>query len=198
MKADLLKKINIFLTVDLQTISTYFNTHDPAPLYKRQLNQQFEQYILKTMDAALKYSVVFYKLKCTNEIDKQYAEPLMYAVKRHFKMKKEIRIDEFNRFKRQTFTWLIISLIIIVLCHGVIPFVLNSTNRVESLIMTSADIFSWVVLWRPIDKLVFEWQPHLRDIRMLDKLATAEMMIIQTKKETGRKENILFAMPQTG
>jgi len=30
-------RINIFLTVDMQTINNYFNSHDPAPIYKRQV-----------------------------------------------------------------------------------------------------------------------------------------------------------------
>ncbi|MEP6513642.1 MAG: hypothetical protein ABJA79_07225 [Parafilimonas sp.] len=199
MNESLTNKINIFLTVDLQTINSYFNAHDPSPLYKKQLCHQFEQYILKSVASARRNSIVFYKLKCTNEIDEQFAEPLMYAVRRHFSEKKEISQTDFKRFKRRTLILLMFSSFIIVVCHGLMPIILNPDNHVQSIIITSLDVLSWVMLWRPIDKLIFEWNPHLKEISILNKLATAEMMIVERKKETNRKSNsMLFAVSQTG
>ena len=198
MKENLPKKINIFISVDVQTINTYFNAHDPAPLYKRQLSHQFEQYIMKTIANAKRNSIIFYKLKCSNDIERQYTQPLIYAIKRHFGEKKEQREAEFKRFKRRSFGLLVISFIVIILCHGIFPLFLNSSNQFQTILLTSSDIFSWVILWRPIDKLVFDWNPHLKDISILNRLSTAEMMIISVNKEVVQKESILFAVPQTG
>lgn len=60
MENQLPDKINIFLTVDWQTINNYFNSNDPAPIYKRQLSHQLEEYI-KTSVASKRYSAIFYK-----------------------------------------------------------------------------------------------------------------------------------------
>ncbi len=192
------KKINIFISVDVQTISTYFNAHDPAPLYKRQLSHQFEQYILNSITHAKRFSIIFYKLKCSNDIERQYTQPLMYAIKRHFAEKKILREAEFKRFKKRSFILLALSLIVIVLCHGIFPLFLNSNSQFQTIILTSADIFSWVILWKPIDKLIFEWNPHLKDISILHKLSTAEVMIINTAKEAEKKESLMFAVQQAG
>jgi hypothetical protein len=190
------KKINIFISVDVQTINTYFNAHDPAPLYKRQLSHQFEQYIMNTVTHAKRFSIIFYKLKCSNEIERQYTQPLMYAIKRHFTEKKAMREAEFKRFKKRSFMLLAMSLIVIVLCHGVFPLFLNSNSQFQTIILTSSDIFSWVILWKPIDKLIFDWNPHLKDISILHKLSTAEMMIIGSAKEAEKKESVMFAVQQ--
>ncbi len=190
------KKINIFISVDVQTISTYFNAHDPAPLYKRQLSHQFEQYILNSITHAKRFSIIFYKLKCSNDIERQYTQPLMYAIKRHFTEKKALREAEFRRFKKRSFMLLAMSLIVIVLCHGVFPLFLNSNSQIQTIILTSSDIFSWVILWKPIDKLIFDWNPHLKDISILHKLSTAEVMIINTAKESEKKESVMFAVQQ--
>lgn len=198
MKEEKFNKINIFISVDVQTINTYFNVHDPAPLYKRQLSHQFEQYIMKTISHAKRYSIIFYKLKCSSEIERQYTQPLMYAIKRHFAEKTEIRKAEFKKFRRQSFMLLIASFFVIILCHGVFPYLLNAENDVQKIILTSLDIFSWVILWRPIDKLVFDWNPHLKDILILKKLSTAETMIINTNKEANKKDPLMFVMTQAG
>ena len=190
------KKINIFISVDVHTISTYFNAHDPAPLYKRQLSHQFEQYILNSITHAKRFSIIFYKLKCSNDIERQYTQPLMYAIKRHFTEKKALREAEFRRFKKRSFMLLAMSLIVIVLCHGVFPLFLNSNSQFQTIILTSSDIFSWVILWKPIDKLIFDWNPHLKDISILHKLSTAEVMIINNAKEAEKKESVMFAVQQ--
>jgi hypothetical protein len=181
----------------VQTISTYFNAHDPAPLYKRQLSHQFEQYIMNSVAHAKRFSIIFYKLKCSNDIERQYTQPLMYAIKRHFAEKKAMREAEFRRFKKRSFMLLAMSLIVIVLCHGVFPLFLNSNSQFQTIILTSSDIFSWVILWKPIDKLIFDWNPHLKDISILNKLSTAETTIINAK-EAEKKESLMFAVQQAG
>lgn len=197
---DIPAKISIFVSVDLQVINTYFNVNDPAPLYKRQLNHQFEQYILKSAEKVKRYSVVFYKLKCSTDIDRQYAEPLIYAIRRHFSEQKKLREMEFYRFKRKSFTLLALSFLVLIFIHGVMPFLLDPNAPIQSIFLTSFDVFSWVFFWRPIDKLIFDWNPHLKDISLYNKLATSEMMIVNSSKESAaeKAKPVLFAISQTG
>lgn len=176
------KSVDIFLTVDPQTINGYFNAHDPAPIYKRQLSHALDIYINTCVEQAKRYTVIFYKLKCNSELDKQYAEPLMYAIRRHFRNKLEIREKEFRKFKRRTWGLLAVSLAIVMLCQGLVPLILNEEQHFHSGLSNSLDVFSWVILWRPIDKLIFYWNPHLKDICLLKKLATAEVILIDNAK----------------
>ena len=182
MTESLPKSVDIFLTVDPQTIHGYFNAHDPSPIYKRQLSQGLDEYISTTVLPSKRYTVIFYKLKCTSEVDKQYAEPLMYAVRRHFTQKLEIKQKEFRKFKRRTWGLLACSLVAVMLCQGFLPMLMNEEHRIHSGLSNSLDVFSWVILWRPIDKLIFYWNPHLKDICLLKKLATAEVIIIDAQK----------------
>jgi hypothetical protein len=175
-------KINIFLTIDRQTIYNYFNSHDPAPIYMRQLSYQLQDYIGTSVASAKRYSVVFYKFKCTSELDKQYAQPLIYAIRRHYLHKKQMREKEFKKFKTRSWYLLFISLFMVLICQGFVPLMLDENNRFHTAFGNSLDIFSWVLLWRPIDLLLFYWNPHLKDISLLNKLATAELIIIENEK----------------
>ena len=170
------------MTVDLKTVHEYFNVHDPAPIYKRQLSHQLEQYITESVVSAKRYSVIFYKLKCTSEIDKQYAEPLMYAIRRHFLAKKTISEMEFEKFKRRSWILLTMSLTVVILSQGFVPLLLDHTDRIQSGIGNTLDVFTYVILWRPIERLLFYWNPYLKDINLLNKLASAEAMIISYEK----------------
>jgi hypothetical protein len=46
-------------------------------------------------------------------------------------------------------------------------------------------------LWHPIDELVFNWNPHLEEINLLNKLATAELIIIENEKKATVGNNAL-------
>src|ERR1700685_322958 len=123
MKNYLPKTINVYLTLGQLVIQGYFNPHDPAPIYKRQLSHQFELYIMENVALFKRYDVIFYKFKYANEIDKQYAEPLMYAIRRHFTELKEDKIKNFKKYKRRNIMMLIISTLFVTLFHILIPMV---------------------------------------------------------------------------
>ncbi|MBA4055988.1 MAG: hypothetical protein C0490_14835, partial [Marivirga sp.] len=134
--------INIFLTVDMQTLNNYFNSHDPAPIYKRQLSHQLEEYIKGTVASAKRYSVIFYKFKCTSEMDKQYAQPLMYAIRRHYTLKMVSRQKEFERFKIRSWILLAVSILVVLVTQGFVPMLIDEENRILSALHNSLDIFS--------------------------------------------------------
>jgi len=178
------KTINIYVTLDQPVIQGYFNPHDPAPIYKRQLSHHFGLYIMENVALFKRYDVIFYKFKYVNEIDKQYADPMMYAIRRHFNELKEHKIKIFEKYKRRNITMLIASTLIVMLFHILLPLVLTSDKGISSAVRNSLDIFSWVILWRPIDELVFNWNPHLAEINLFTKLANAESIIIENERKT--------------
>jgi hypothetical protein len=182
MSKSLSERINIFLTVSLLGIEEHFNPNDPAPIYKRQLSHEFEQYILISVAAAKRDSILQYKVTCKKENDKQYTEPLIYAIKRHFMAKKYAQEAAFARFKKRSFRLLFSSLAVVVVCHGLVPLFLTDNGGLYSALLNGIDIFSWVMLWQPIDKLLFHWNPYLKDIAISRKLATAEVIISENVK----------------
>ena len=170
-------RITIFLSVDRHSIDSYFNGHDPAPMYKRQLSHAFEQYIMNSIIAIKRYSALNYKVCYNSDPDKEYIEPLVYALRGHFSEKKLLMQAEFEKFKRRSYFLLFVSLGVVMACQGLVPYLLNEEHRIHSVLSNSLDVFSWVILWRPIDKLIFSWNPYLKDISILDRLAKAEVIL---------------------
>ena len=185
------KSIDVFLTLGQQVLDGYFNKHDPSPIYKRQLSHQFEEYIMASVRSAKRYSVIFYKLKCPSDFDKQYAEPLMYAIRRHFEERLEIKNKEFLRFKRRSWMVLAASIAVVILFHSLLPSIIKEENGVHSGLINSIDIFSWVLLWHPIDDLIFHWNPHLKEISLLSKLATSKFIVINASEKMSVADNKL-------
>ncbi|MEO7767225.1 MAG: hypothetical protein ABIS01_07355 [Ferruginibacter sp.] len=176
------KSINVFITSDRLVANNYFNRHDPSPIYMRQLSHQFELYIMESVKPAKRYSAIFYKLKCSNEDDKQYAEPLMYAIRRHFVAKKEESKKGFVKFKRRNWTLLAISIVVVILFQALLPMVLKVEEGINAGLVNSLDVFAWVLLWHPIDELMFSWNSYLKEICLYNKLATSESILVENEK----------------
>jgi hypothetical protein len=180
MRKSLSKKVNIFLSLDRDILKSYYNRQDPAPLYKRQLSHEFEQYVMDCIRTAKRDSSISYKISYRNESDKQYAEPLVYALRRHFANAKAVMTNEFENFKRRTYMLLFVSISVVMICHLVLPLLLKGEeNSFHSGLSNSLDVFSWVILWKPIDRLIFYWNPFLKDIGMFEKLEKAEMVLTE-------------------
>ncbi|HMK04250.1 MAG TPA: hypothetical protein VK489_08665 [Ferruginibacter sp.] len=176
MKDVLTEKIDIFLIVSPQAIEEHFNKNDPSPLYKRQLSHEFEEYINRIKAPARKHTVIEYKITCKTDDDKQYTEPLIYAIKRHFSDVMITLQTEFERFKRRNYLILSIGLGIILLSHVFIPMMSKDEGAIESAILMGIDIFSWVMMWQPIDNLLFHCNRQLREIVTIKKLTEAEIV----------------------
>lgn len=182
MSKSLFKRINIFLKVNEETINAYFNVHDPAPIYKRQLSQEFEEYITNYSIGIKRYSIVTYKLVVHNKSDTQYADPLIHAIRRHFSLRKLIKEAEFKKFKKRTTILLFMSIIVIVICLGLLPSLFTEEFWILGVMKEALHVLSWVMLMNPIEKLIFSWNPYLKQISILDKFTNAEVIIVDNVK----------------
>jgi hypothetical protein len=187
------RRINIFLSLDEDIFRGYFNPQDPTPLYKRQLSHEFEQYIMTCIRPAKRNSVFSYKISYTCEQERQYAEPLVYAIKRHFADSRAAVVSSFDKFKQRTYKLLFFSLMVVMICQGVVPLILNEKNGINSGLHNSMDVLCWVILWKPIDRLIFYWNPFLKDISIMDRLEKAEVVI--TEIETDLPDHTIKPRP---
>jgi hypothetical protein len=106
----------------------------------------------------------------------------MHAIKRHFAIKKAIRQEEFAKFKRRHFILLAISCALVIICQALLPLLISeSAGSIYNGLKNCLDVFSWVILWKPIYELLFSWNQYLKDILLLDKLATSEVILIEDK-----------------
>jgi len=179
MSQPLRKQINIFLSLEPDIFQGYFNAQDPAPIYKRQLSHEFEQYIMTCIRAAKRDSIFNFKISYRNEIDKDYVEPLIYAIRRHFSENKLIMSASFEKFKKRTYVLLFVSLSVVTICQGFLPLLFwgHEEHSFQSGLINSMDVLCWVILWKPIERLIFYWNPFLKDISILQRLEKAETTI---------------------
>ncbi len=187
MNKPLPTNFSIFVRLDEQTVYDYFNHHDPAPLYKRQLGHEFEQYIYNSIVTSKRDAVIKYQVICLEYSDKRFIEPVTQAIRSHFNLKKFLKEEEFKKFKRRTVKLLFATLTIVLSFQALVPFVIEGMDdRLGASLHNVVDVFSWVILWKPIDRLIFYWNPFKKDIHLLNRLTTAEVVVLEKNKIIGK------------
>ena len=161
----------------------------PAPLYKRQLGYEFELYIYNSLLTSKRNAVIKYQAICIEYSDKRFVEPVTQAIRNHFNLKKHLKAEEFIKFKRRTFKLLVASLTIVITLQVLFSFFNeNLDHRMASALHNVVDVFSWVIMWKPIERLIFYWNPFLKDIHLLDRLANAEVNVLEKNKVIGKEK----------
>jgi hypothetical protein len=178
------RKISIYLKIDANSINNYFNPHDPARLDKRQLGQDFKDYLDTTIANAGRHTEIDFKVFCCENGTMRFmVEPLVKTIRRHYYVQQKIKEHEFYKFKKKNYILLCISILIVMFCQGVLPLVLSQNHRIHSMFSNAIDVFSWVVLWKPIERLIFYWNPFLKDILLYKKIQNAKVHIVENEED---------------
>lgn len=180
---------NIYVRLDEKTVHSYFNQHDPAPLYKRQLGHEFEQYIYNSLLTSKRHAIFRYQVICIDYADKRFVAPVTQAIRNHFSVKKQLKIEEFIKFKQRTFKLLMASLTIVVSLQALFSLIAElMDDRMSGALHNTIDVFSWVILWKPIDRLIFYWNPYKKDIHLMGRLENAEVTVLEKARAIGKEK----------
>ena len=178
------KKLSVYLSLSKGTIHKYYNVNDPAPLQFRQLSYEFQDYLNASVVSAGRHTLINYKFFCANSSGMNFlVDPLIKSIRRHYQVKTELAEARFMRFKRKNWLLLFASIVVVMICQGLLPWLFNNVFRIHSPLNNALDVFSWVVLWKPIERLIFYWNPFLKEIRLFEKMASAEMILIDNEEE---------------
>lgn len=178
------QKISIYLRIDSNSINNYFNPHDPARLDRRQLGQEFKDYLETSVADAGRHTKIDFKVFCCETGSMRFmVEPLIKTIRRHFQVQKKHKEIEFRKFKRKNYILLFISIAIVMFCQGALPIIFGADHRIHSMFSNAIDVFSWVILWKPIERLIFYWNPFLKEILLYNKIENAKVNIVESEEE---------------
>jgi hypothetical protein len=177
-------RICVYLSVDANSLTKYFNPNDPAPLQYRQLSHDFQEYLDTSIQGAGRNTLINYKVFCGEGTGMRFlVDPLMRTIKRHYSIRQKLAEGKFKTFKRRNYMLLLVNFIIVMICQGLLPLLFDQQHRIHSTLSNALDVFSWVILWKPIERLIFYWNPFLKDILLYSKMAKAEVILIDNEQE---------------
>lgn len=166
------------IELHLDTLARFFNTMDPSPFYRRDLDPEAEEYILSwAQEYALREPVTLVlHLDQGGEAADTRAN-VTEAVHNHFANQARLARLEFHRLMRQGWRSLLIGLGVLALAVIAAGLLRRIGGSPASLLRESLLIGGWVALWRPMQIYLYDWWPLQRRQRIFAKLASMPVEI---------------------
>lgn len=167
------------ILVRIHELRQLFNSIDPSPFHERDLDRACEEFIVSWArelppDRPLRVSI---------HIDRERPLPALLeavppAVHSHFAREAELQNLRRRRLIREGRLSLMIGLAMLVLCIGGAALVpIDTLGTPGGILRESLVIAGWVVMWHPLEVLLYGLWPVIRERRLLERLAAAEVQI---------------------
>ena len=168
--------------IDIQVRAAHqlFDGRDPAPFRERDLDEDAVEYILgalQDLPSKSEVKIVFWIGEPTAEVPK---ETIVDAVRSHF----AYEVERLNRLIREHIRHgklallLGVAILIVFLTMAELTLLLP-TGHVRQILREGLVIIGWVALWRPLDLLLYEWWPLVRQRQRCSQALRAEVSIEQ-------------------
>lgn len=161
--------------IDLRITSAeqLFDNRDPAPFRERDLDPDLVEYLLEAGDDLVSHDSI--RLVFWLEKPGQPAE-IEAAVRAHFQYELD-RLDRRRRRQRRSGQLsLLLGVVLIVALLSLAQLVASLVpGSVGAALREGLVISSWVVMWRPVQILVYDWIPVRRERRVMRRLLEARI-----------------------
>jgi len=152
------------IDVRLGTLEQLFDNRDPAPFRERDLDPDLVEYLLAAAEDVMPYGrvrVVFWFTALP-------AGDVAHAVRAHWEYEIE-RLDRRRRRQRRS------GQIALLIGGTLLGGLLSLAQLADGIpaVREGLTILSWVVMWRPVEALIYDWLPVRRDRKLMVHLLEA-------------------------
>ena len=156
-----------------------FNSIDPSPFHERDLDPDCEEFVLAWArelppDRALQVAVQVQRERPAAAEREQVTS----AFQAHFRRSADLQTLRLNRSVREGRLSLTIGLAALFACIGgatLLPF--DPLGAFGEILRESMIIAGWVVMWHPLEVLLYGLWPLVCERRLLERLAAADVTV---------------------
>jgi len=165
------------IQVRIHELRQLFNSIDPSPFRERDLDPDCEEFIVSwarelPLDRPLRVEIRIERERPATTV----LADVPLAVRSHFAREATLQDLRRRRLIREGRLSLAIGLATLVLCIGAAALVPTATlGTPGEILRESLIIAGWVVMWHPLEVLLYGLWPVVRERRLLDRLAGAEV-----------------------
>ena len=148
-----------------------FNSLDPSPFRERDLDVEAADYIVdavRELHGHNRLKLVFY---FPGAVDDRTRATLADALANYFLYREQAARLSVRNILRLGRTSLLVGLLFLAACVGLAQLVFTGEDVTSKLLHEGFVIVGWVAMWRPLEILLYDWWPVLRDARLYRRIA---------------------------
>jgi hypothetical protein len=179
------------IQVRIHELRQLFNSIDPSPFRERDLDPDCEEFIVSWAremppDRDLQVEIRIDREQPPAEL----AAEVPSAVRSHFAREASLQNLRRRRIVREGRLSLAIGLVLLVLCEGAAALVPAARfGTAGEILRESLIIAGWVVMWHPLEVLLYGVWPVVRERRLLERLAAADVRLATSPRAVAPAAN---------
>jgi len=167
------------IDVRVETIDQLFNSIDPSPFNRKDLDQDAEDFIVswaRELPRDEPFELVLHlDALPTPEARRDVAD----AVHNYFAARAETARRDFRFLMRQGRTSLVIGLVFLASCLLFAEFAVpRDAGTFATIVREGLLIGGWVAMWRPLEIFLYEWWPLRRRRLMFESLSRMDVRCV--------------------
>jgi hypothetical protein len=171
------------IDVRVNAFEQVFDNRDPAPFRERDLDPHLVEYLSAAAEDLVAhgtFKIVFWiQQPCSaDEVEQGYRAHMRYELERVERRR--------NRQRRIGGVALLIGITLLAVLQTLSALLTGYKQRWVHVIREGFVILSWIVLWRPVEVLLYDWLPIRRERKVIEHLLAAP---VEVRNEQGPPPN---------
>lgn len=148
-----------------------FNSLDPSPFRERDLDPEAAEYVIDALRELHGHRLVKLVVHLPGQADARTRAAVVDAFHNYFRYRAQGARLALRQVLRVGRASLLVGLAFLALCSLLWMYVFTGEGALHRILHEGALIIGWVAMWRPLDLLLYEWWPILRDERLYQRIA---------------------------
>jgi hypothetical protein len=173
------------IQVRVGEVRQLFNSIDPSPFKERDLDPDCEEFIVSWARELPTDQPLGIEIRIERDQPPQsMLDAIAPAVQHHFESEAALQRLKLRRTVRDARLSLTIGLLTLGACMAGATLVPVATlGTFGEILRESLIIAGWVVMWHPLEILLYGLWPAVRERRLLERLAAAEVILVTPARE---------------
>ena len=166
-------KNEVIIDASVRTVEDLYNNFDrTAPYLKKDLDQEFVDYIIESVREIGKTGFVI-RISLSNMPDEPVMDRVRSSIRTYFQYLQETERRALVTMFRRSIVLFAIGLMLLALAIMATRRFSSSEGVLTEVFAQGLTVAAWVSLWEAIANLFLEWFPHRQDIRRHIKVTNA-------------------------
>lgn len=173
------EKDSIIIEVAVKNSRQLFNERDPAPFRERDLDPQFVNYLVSSVEEFSLRTKMKVRILTSDsgDLSPENSWIIGDAIRSFFMYESELTRSKQRKKNRSTRYFFLIGIVVLVICSGLAQWI-ESAHLAPTIIKIGSlgfVILGWVAMWHPMEGLLYDWWPVRQQIQYFDKIATMDI-----------------------
>jgi hypothetical protein len=156
-----------------------FNSFDPAPFRERDLDADAAEYLVDAIRELRGHRHVRIVIHLPKAHDARVQAGIQEAIRNYFRYREQAARFDVRQALRLGRASLAVGLLFLATCTAISQLALTGEGVAMHTLHEGFLILGWVAMWRPLEILLYEWWPLLRDARLYRMISELEVDVRQ-------------------